>query len=309
MIVNQESKVKNQKCEDDEATTCSTIRYLMQKGTRILREAGLESPNRDAELILCEVTGYSRSELYLQERNEAGPPQVESFWHAIDARRKRFPLQYILGKQAFRYLDIEIDEGVFIPRPETELVVEEALKVAGRMQPPLTVVDVCTGSGAIAVSIAHEMEGTRVFALDLSSRALCMARRNASAYHVGHRVRSFKSNLLSALPFSLRQRIDLIVANPPYVATSLLPSLQPELFFEPVMALDGGEDGLRFYPPLIRQSYLYLKPGGALVAELGESAEAVRAFFVEGGFSAVELVPDLNGHPRVILGYKEYKDT
>jgi len=304
-IVNQKSNIKNQKWGSRlGAAKGSSIRELMQEGTRLLEEAGVGNARAEIELILSEATGLSRSELYLDASAEAAPRARILFERAVDLRKKRFPLQYITRRQGFRYLDIQVSRGVFIPRPETELVVEEALKAAKRMEPPLVVADVGTGSGAIALSIASELEEVKVFALDVSSRALSMARRNALIHHLNHKICFLKSNLLSSLPQSLKGKMDLVVANPPYVAKSLLRRLQPELAYEPSLALDGGEDGLRFYPPLVNQAYAYLKPKGALVVELGESAAAVKDLLVSAGFSEIDVLPDLNGCPRIAIGYK-----
>jgi len=227
-----------------------------------------------------------------------------SFEQSIERRRLREPLQYIIGTQEFWGLPFRVTPDVLIPRPETEFAVEAALKaVSGNSMP--VIVDLCTGSGCIAISLAKELPKARVFATDRSDRALHIARENARLNGVADRVRFLEGDLFGPLSeMDLRGRIDCIVTNPPYVRSGDLATLQPEVKdFEPEMALVAGPEGTDIAKRIIRQAPEYLKPGGSLIMEMGIGQAAALRKIIEDThkFGTVGTMKDLAGIERVII--------
>jgi release factor glutamine methyltransferase len=213
------------------------------------------------------------------------------------------PLQYVLGRWGFRDLDLFVDRRVLIPRPETEVVVDVALEaLKGRAEP--TVVDLGTGSGAIALSIAVETDDAHVWATDASADAIAVARANlAGVGRAATRVRLVEGSWFVPLPPMLAGRVDLVVTNPPYIAEREVPDLPPEVaHWEPHAALVAGETGLEQLQVIVAEARPWLKPDGALVAELApHQAEAAVVLAYAAGFTAVEIRSDLTGRPRVLL--------
>jgi release factor glutamine methyltransferase len=265
-----------------------------------LRAAGVESPRLDAELLLAEATGADRGLLVADPGGEVAPAAGRRYGEMVRRRLRREPVAYILGRRGFRRIELEVDRRVLIPRPESELLVELALELE-----PKSVLDVGTGSGAIALAIADELPGCRVTATDISAAALEVAGANARRLGLADRV-GFR---LGSVPAG--ERFDLVVSNPPYVAESAWSSLQPEITeWEPHEALRAGPDGLDAYR-LILPSLCLLSPSGlqktragAVVGlEVGEGqAEAVAAMVREAGFEEIETRRDLAGIERVVVG-------
>ncbi|MEZ5391452.1 MAG: peptide chain release factor N(5)-glutamine methyltransferase [Bryobacterales bacterium] len=258
-----------------------------------LAEAGVEQPRRSAELLLAEALGWERVRLITHPEAEIGAETQARFERDVERRASGEPLQYILGRQEFYGLDFEVGPGVLIPRPETELLVEQAL---ARLRNGDKVCDVGVGSGAIAVAIAAERTDVGVFGVDFSRAALNAARGNARRH--GARVGLCRSDLLSALG---ADKLDMVVSNPPYVAEAARSELQRELAFEPQEALFAGPDGLDCYTRLIPQAAHVLKPGGTLLLELGhDSLPGVSAMLEGGKWGPPEVFADLAGIPRVV---------
>lgn len=282
-----------------------TVKEILERCPRVLEEVGVSNARLEIEMLLSSVLGFCRSELYLNFDLSLDLQECCTLKEALNSRRKRIPLQYIMGKQGFRQLQLIIEEGVFIPRPETEVVVEEALGLIKDIPKHLIAADVGTGSGAIALSLAQELDDIYIYALDSSPSALAVARQNAFIAGLENKVAFRQSNLLDALPSKIISRVDLIVSNPPYIPSGEIDSLPSEISFEPREALDGGDDGLNFYYLLIKQSLLFLKDSGKLVVEIGHSAEKVACMFEENAFEDVRILKDLNHQERVVLGYKK----
>jgi release factor-specific protein-(glutamine-N5) methyltransferase len=204
----------------------------------------------------------------------------------------------------FRHLVMHVTPGVFIPRPETEVLVDVALElIAGKEQP--LVVDVCTGSGCVAVSVAYELPGARVWAVDTSHAAVEAARRNALHAGVSDRVQVVHGDLLDPLPADLIGTVDLIVSNPPYVPSADLPDLPAEVLgFEPIAALDGGPDGLDPFRRIASDAPSWLVPGGGLAVELDAGRVQAAADVLEGTYECVSVRKDLTGRDRIVFGRK-----
>jgi release factor glutamine methyltransferase len=277
-------------------------REALTASTDALRAAGIDDPRLDAELLLAEATGRDRAHLAANPEAEVPPPAARRFGEMVRRRLRREPVAYILGRKGFRHLELAVDPRVLIPRPETEMLVELALELH-----PGSVLDLGTGSGAIALAVAAELPDCAVTATDTSAGALEVARANAERLGLVDRVRFLEGSLPPDEGF------DLVLANLPYVAEADWPSLQPEVTeWEPREALLAGPDGLDAIRELLLDRLRLLsryprqktKSAGAIVAlEVGEGqAGAVGALLREAGFGSVEVRVDLAGIDRVVIG-------
>ncbi|HET7697741.1 MAG TPA: peptide chain release factor N(5)-glutamine methyltransferase [Vicinamibacterales bacterium] len=246
-----------------------TIAEHLAAARRALESAGVAPPEAglDADLLARHVLGWDRAALVARRREEA-PAEFAAAYPALVARRAaREPVAYILGEREFWGLAFEVTPEVLVPRPETELIVEEALVAFGGGPPPATVIDVCTGSGCLAVVLAREFGGADVVATDISEAALAVARRNAQRHHVAARIAFRAADLLDGVS----ARADLIVSNPPYVARRDAAALPPEVRdHEPHVALFAGDDGLEVYRRLLPAARQRLTQNGRLVIEIGQ---------------------------------------
>lgn len=256
----------------------------------------------EAKTILLFVLEISPVDLIMDKEKEVPKEKVELAEAIVVRRIANEPLQYILGKQAFMGLDFSVDDSVLIPRPETEVLVAWVLEHIKPMKNP-KVLDVGTGSGAIAISIAYLNTWTNVYASDISTSAIEKAKQNAVLNHVSGKIRFVESNLFVDVA---ERDFDLIVSNPPYIPADEVNDLQNEVaLYEPHLALFGGEDGLDFYKRIIPEALSYLKDGGILVFEAGhDQAEAIEAMLVSAGYEDVNHFSDLCGIPRFIYGKK-----
>lgn len=260
-------------------------------------------PRRDAELLLLHVVCRDRAWLLAHPEAKIEPGQAAAFLEQVSRRAKHWPLQYLTGRQEFFGLELQLSQDVLIPRPETELLVEAVLQWAASQKPALRVVDVGTGSGAIAVALASRLPAAHVTGIDLSSKVQSVVELNASRFGVADRVRFVESDLLEAFTAEIQAgaRFDVIVSNPPYVPLSDAPSMQPEVRdFEPHLALFAGEDGLSVYRRLIPQAFEALRPGGLLAMEFGfGQREALAALLT--GWRRVHFQDDYAGIPRIAV--------
>jgi release factor glutamine methyltransferase len=288
-----------------DAPIAGTVREAIGGAVDALVAAGVETPRLDAELLLAEVTGWERARLAAEP--EAGVPAAAArrFGEMVRRRLRREPIAYILGRKGFRHIELAVDRRVLIPRPETELLVELALELA-----PRRVLDIGTGSGAIALAIADELPDCELVATDTSAAALEVARANVERLGMAERV-----ELVEAMLPPEPGEADLIVANLPYVAERDWAGLEPEVTdWEPREALLAGRDGLdsirallelsvRSSPRIAVESANGMLRTGALALEVGiGQADAVGGLLFEAGFATVETRPDLAGIPRVVLG-------
>jgi release factor glutamine methyltransferase len=274
------------------------VREALVAAVEAMAAAGVDDPRLDAELLLAEATGSERAALVAAPEAEVSPPAARWFGEMVRRRLRREPVAYILGRKGFRHLELRVDPRVLIPRPETELLVELALELR-----PARVLDVGTGSGAIALAVADELPECEVTATDTSPGALEVARVNAEQLGLAARVRFIERTLSEAGAF------DLVLANLPYVAERDWPSLQPEVTeWEPREALLAGPDGLDAYRSFISGCGRALASHGGLTSttlavEVGDGqAAAVTELFEGAGFGGVETRRDLAGIERVVLG-------
>lgn len=293
------------------ARLCPTIEGSLATGTLLLERAGIETARLDAECLLAQVLGFPRWRLTVERKRRLAPEEFAGYLALLQRRESREPLAYLLGRREFWSLTLAVSPGVLVPRPETETLVEAALAAvrgaacgsAVSRSPSPVVVDLCTGTGAVAIALARELPGARVYATDVSRRALRIARWNAERHGVAGRITFLRGDLWRALDGRGPEGgADLVVSNPPYIPSGAIPGLMPEVQWEPRRALDGGPDGLAFHRAIIAGAPQHLTPGGFLLLEIGaDQAEAVRGLFERaGGFGAPRVHRDLAGYDRVV---------
>lgn len=283
----------------------STIGPLLRKTERRLANAGIGDSRIEADLVWMTALDVDRAELYARLRETPLPQQAVDAESLIQRRLRREPAAYIMGKREFYGLEFTVAPGVLIPRPDTEALVEEALRIAARTgQEKLTIADVGCGSGAIGIALATCLPNAEVYAIDLSPRALELAAINAGRHGVDKRVHFLEGDLLSPLP----RPADLITANLPYVMSGELPTLAPEVrLYEPHEALDGGDDGLDVIRRLISDAPAHLVGGGSVLLEMDprqiESAtrSAIASFADSGRHAGIRVIQDLGRRDRVLV--------
>ena len=264
----------------------------------------VENPRRSAEWLLSAATGLSRVELYAHFDRPLSPEERVAFRSSIERRAAGEPLQYVTGEVPFRHLVLRVRPGVFIPRPETEVLVDVALEYLDRcgVAAP-AVLDLCTGSGAVAVSIAHERPSAHVHATEIVPATAEQARENAERANVSDRVTILTGDLFAPLPVELRGTLDIVVANPPYIPTADLADLPSEVAgFEPRIALDGGADGLDVVRRIAEESAAWLRPGGVVVMETDTSCAKEAARTLSRWYEDIEVRKDLTGRDRIAAG-------
>lgn len=285
--------------ERDEAVT---VRQALREAMGRLQRMQVPSHALAAELLLMHAAGRDRTWLYSHPEALLDSEASQEFFKLVARRAEGVPTQYLTGKQEFWGLEFRVTPAVLIPRPETEHVVEVAIERIGeqRWRENLRIADVGTGSGCVAVALAHELRGAEVLATDISGAALEVARRNAERHGVSARVRFAECDLLDAA--TEEGRLDLIVSNPPYVARNLEAQLPPEVReHEPHQALFGGTTGTEMYARLIAEAAQRLGSGGLLVLEIGYGAlETIRPILDHAAWKDVRVTHDLAGIPRVL---------
>ncbi|MBI3302940.1 MAG: peptide chain release factor N(5)-glutamine methyltransferase [Deltaproteobacteria bacterium] len=300
---------------------------LLSEAVVALTVHGISNSHLDVEVLLAHTLGTDRAGLYARLHDPLPRAQAEAFHRLIQRRARHEPLQYITGVQEFWSLEFTVDPRVLIPRPETEVVVEVALRLLARdlaerdqstrpaLHAPrspaprpggLRLLDVGTGSGCLAITLATELPQAEIWATDVSADALAVARENARRHGVAGRIRFLRGDLFTAVARDT-DGFHLIVSNPPYIAHHDLDTLQPEVRnWEPCDALDGGIDGLDFYRCLLSEGLPYLRSGGWLVMEIGQgqSPEIMRLVRERRDLSEGLCVRDYAGHERVVVAYK-----
>ncbi len=302
----------------------ASLQKIETTGKKLLVEAGVEEEEAALEVRLLLQECFSlNTASYLLRKQEllckadrekveaAGIEQTEilgklhSFFENFEKRRRRIPLAQILGRQSFYGLDFFVNEDVLIPRADTECLVDLVLedyadlaKQAGSSS--LNILDLCTGSGCIGISVAKHLPYQELLLVDLSEKALAVAKKNAEM-HLGENVTLLQSDLLTGVQ---GKKFSLLLSNPPYIVSRVIPGLDREVSeYEPKMALDGGEDGLVFYRRIAKEAKAVLLPGARLYLEIGyDQGESVKDIFQKEGYEAVEVFPDLAGNPRVLRG-------
>jgi len=273
-----------------------TVDYLSKKG--------IDQPRISAEWLMSSATGLTRVEVYAYHERPLGEEERAALRESVKRRAEGMPLQYVTGEMPFRHIVLHVEPGVFIPRPETETLVQIGLDHLGRIEEeePL-VADLCTGSGCVACALASEHETVRVFATDTSSKAVEISVANAERLGVSGRVTIEKGDLFAPFPRNLHRRLQVVLSNPPYIPASDLAELPAEVVdHEPDLALNGGEDGLDVARRIAEEATIWLAPGGLLAIELDESRVQNAVKELEAWYEDIYVAKDLAGRDRVAVG-------
>ena len=284
-----------------------TFGQVLDIGIKRLEQAGTDGAERDANLLLQYFMNEDRNFIFLHRNDGTDEDHAEAYFELIDRRAEGEPLQYIVGTQEFMGHEFKVDPSVLIPRPDTETVVEFALSRIGEMKKCRSLLDMCCGSGAIAVSVAKAVPGVEIMACDCSQEALDTAAQNIALNGVDHRVNLKQTDMFQVQKkkknVPLKEKFDMIICNPPYIPSGVIPTLQKEVReHEPLMALDGGADGLDFYRIIAAEAADHMKKKGCMVLEIGhDQGAAVMGLLEETGrYQDISVHKDLAGHDRIV---------
>ena len=291
-----------------------TIQAAIERTCRYFEEHRIASPRLDAELLLAFVCQCSRVELYLNYDKPLLPEELKNFHALVEKRMQGIPVAYLLGEKGFWTLTLVVEEGVLIPRPDTETLVEQLCAAVKAWQiihegQPCRILEMGTGTAAIPLALCSSLKQLIVVSIDISSSALQTARQNIKLYSHLITPRDNRIHLLRGDRFSILDKsakFDFIVSNPPYIPSAQIPGLQREIaFHEPHQALDGGKDGLDFYRYFFDDGMNYLKPEGEMLLEIGYNQIPTLEALLPGGWQVLQITKDLQSHPRVWHGKRE----
>lgn len=277
------------------------IEELLKEGKENLIKNNIEDANVIARVLLQFVLNMNRNELILKNGEEVEKRKEEEYKKVIEKIIKGIPLQYITNNQEFMRLNFFVDENVLIPQPDTEILVEEVLKIVNeeKKEKINKILDICSGSGCIGISLANYLQDVNVTMSDISKAAIEIAKKNAKNNNVYDKVEFIQSDLFE----NIKEKFDIIVSNPPYIETKVIEKLSKQVQNEPIIALDGGEDGLLFYRKLINEAPNFLNDNGYLCMEIGydQKEKVINLAKEKNIFSKIEAVKDLSGNDRVII--------
>lgn len=282
------------------------IKEILKLGVELLREKNIEEPNLKVKMLLSDVLNKTKEYLIIHDEEEVNENEKKVFLEKIERLRNYEPIQYILNRQEFMGFSFSVNENVLIPQPDTENLVEEVLHIADKLDKDINeeirILDLCTGSGAIAISIAKLLgKKVLVYASDISAEALKVAEENSMNNMAN--IYFFKSNLFEKI--SNLYKFDIIVSNPPYIETKKIENLPKEVKREPKIALDGGEDGLKFYKEISKEAKKYLLENGYLAFEIGyNQREYVESILKQDRYKNIYSRKDLSGNDRVVIAQK-----
>lgn len=282
------------------------INAVLREGVRRMGSREYLNPTLDSVLLLSYLLNVDKIYIYTHGGEEVSSEIVDKFFSLVEKRREGYPMNYILKEKEFMGLKFYIEEGVLIPRPDTEILVEYILNMIGERfgSSPLNIVDIGAGSGCISLSLAWYIKNAFVYSIDIDDKALKVTGENIERLGLSSKVKLLKGDIFEGIKsLQLEGKIDIIVSNPPYIPPKVIETLQPEVKdYEPRRALDGGEDGLDYYRRIIPDSKVYLKDNGIVAFEIGfDQGDDVRNIFLREGFSKVDILKDLQGLDRVIV--------
>jgi len=277
-----------------------TLKGLLADGAKMLTQAGIDEAELDAGYILEYITGLNSAQYFIHSEDIIEKNKAEEFFRLIERRSKRIPLSYVIGTRDFFGLTFKVDENVLIPEQETELLVEEVIKHSEGK----SVLDMCTGSGCIAISIALFGKPSKVAASDISEKALEVARENAKSLKAGE-ISFIQGDMFE----NVTDKFDIIVSNPPYIETGEIDELMPEVRdYIPRLALDGDIDGLKFYRIISKEAVKKLNKNGRIFYEIGyNQSRAVASILLENGFTDVKIMKDYSGLDRIVMAKLDEK--
>lgn len=276
-----------------------TIMESMKKGMIELKNSNIESPKLKSRLLMQFIVNKTRQYVIVNDMKELNLNEERRYFEAISKMRKGIPLEHITHQKEFMKLNFFVNENVLIPRQDTEILVEEVIKIAQKTNAK-KILDLCTGSGAIAISLAKYLPESEITAIDISNDALKIAKKNAINNHVENQITFINSDMFTNLN---KEKFDIIVSNPPYIRREVIEQLDEQVKNEPYIALDGGEDGLYFYRKIIKESYEYLKYNGYICLEIGfdQKIDVIELIENEEKFDNTYSKKDLYGMDRIII--------
>ncbi len=275
------------------------IREAINKGSIQLKMQKIDSPKLKARLLMQSLLEKDRQYILVYDEKQLTQEQEEDYFKNIERLGNGEPLQHITHQQEFMKMNFYVNKDVLIPRPDTEVLVEEVIKIAKKINAK-KILDLCTGSGAIAISLAKYINNSQITAVDISEKALKVAEKNAKKNKVENQIAFLSSNLFQNLP---KEKYDIIVSNPPYIKREVIKSLDKEVKQEPLIALDGGWDGLDFYRKIVHQSYEFLKYKGYLCLEIGydQKIDVIELIEQEEKYIDTYSKQDLYGNDRIVI--------
>lgn len=278
------------------------VKEILKEGKTKLIENQIEEASLIARVLLQCVLKCGRSELILKQEQEIEKQEQIQYEEEINKILQGIPLQYITNSQEFYGLNFYVDENVLIPQPDTEVLVEEVIKLA-QLESKTKILDICTGSGAIGICLAHYINNAELTLSDVSNKALNIANKNAEANKLSNRIKIINSNMFE----KINGKFDIIVSNPPYIETKTISTLSKQVNKEPKLALDGGEDGLDFYRILINESKEYLNENGYLCMEIGydQKEKVINLIKETKEYKNIYSKQDLAGNDRIIICQKD----
>lgn len=281
------------------------IKDVLLDSCNILKENGIENPMQKTKIAIANILNMPKEYLSIHDDEEVNKTKIIEINEAISKLSQGVPVQYIINKQEFMKLNFFVDDNVLIPQPDTEILAEESINILKNEEnEKLKILDLCTGSGCIGISIAKYVSNTRVHVSDISFKALQIAKYNAERNMVHKRMKFIESNMFEEIKPS---KYDMIVSNPPYIETEIIETLDIEVQNEPIMALDGGDDGLRFYRKIAKNAFQYLRKDGYLCLEIGynQKNNVIKILEETGEYKNIYSKKDLLGNDRIIIAKRK----
>lgn len=281
------------------------IKDVVLNSCNNLKENGIENPMQKTKIIIANILNIPKEYINIHDGEEINITKIIEINEAISKLSQGIPLQYITNKQEFMKLNFFVDDNVLIPQPDTEILAEESIEILKKEQKEKTkILDICTGSGCIGISIAKYIQNSKVHVSDISFKALQIAKYNAERNMVHKRMKFIESNMFDDITPT---QYDMIVSNPPYIETEIIETLDIEVQNEPIMALDGGIDGLKFYREIAKQAYKYLKKDGYLCLEIGynQKKDVIKILELTEQYKEIYSKKDLSGNDRIIIAKRE----
>lgn len=278
------------------------IEEILKKEINNLKQNNIENSTLKAKILLANILNVKKEYLLIHSEEEVKQEDKIKYENCIKELIKGKPLQYITNKQEFMGLNFYVDENVLIPQPDTEILVEKAIEIAETTQKN-KMLDMCTGSGCIAISLAKKINNAQITAVDISNSALNVANKNAINNNVENKIKFVNSDMFN----NIEEKFDIIVSNPPYIETETINKLEIEVQNEPHLALDGGIDGLKFYKIIANNAFEYLNENGYLLLEIGYNQQNSVTQLLQdiGKYKNIETIKDLGGNYRVVIARKE----
>ena len=278
------------------------IEEILKKEINNLKQNNIENSTLKVKILLANILNVKKEYLLIHSEEEVKQEDKIKYENNINELIKGKPLQYITNKQEFMGLNFYVDENVLIPQPDTEILVEKAIEIAETTQKN-KILDMCTGSGCIAISLAKNIKNAQIIATDISNNALNVANKNAINHNVENKIKFINSDMFN----NIEEKFDIIVSNPPYIETETINKLEIEVQNEPHLALDGGIDGLKFYKIIANNAFKYLNENGYLLLEIGynQQKSVMQLLQDTGKYKNIETIKDLGGNYRVVIARKE----